>query len=123
MISKKDIKILKDLLKFFEDKALINNDVGFASYHNALLNVLNTVEQQRWIPVTERLPELGEIGLIYDKAFGYLTAKYSEVIDDYDEKNTAFLTHYSISSDKWASMHPIAWMPIEPYAEVEDETN
>lgn len=72
---------------------------------------------QRWIPVSERLPELEEIVLIYDKAFGYLTAKYSEVVDDYDEKNTVFLTHYSISSDKWASMYPIAWMPIESYTE------
>lgn len=86
---------------------------------NEIKSTSNTGE---WIPVTERLPELGEIVLIYDKAFGYLTAKYSEVVDDYDEKNTVFLTHYSISSDKWASMYPIAWMPLpEPYKAESEE--
>ena len=51
--------------------------------------------KQRWIPVTERLPEEHEEVLTSDSVFG--------------------ITFDSLHNGKWRK-HPVAWMPLpEPY--------
>lgn len=120
MTNEEAINTLKSLKDYYNDK---NEDsyVGFDDEDNEALDLAIKALEQRWIPISERLPELGEVVLIYDKAFGYLTAIYSEVVDDYDERIPCFSTHYSISSDKRAIMHPIAWMPLPDMYEEDAE--
>ena len=76
-------------------------------------NAIKALEQQRWIPVSERLPEESGDYLVTTKWKG----SYSG--DVYIETNMAV---YRKKSKEWDCVDVIAWMPLpQPYAESEDK--
>lgn len=80
-----------------------------------------TNRMPRWIPVSERLPEIGQNVLIDTVGYGLLTGKYENTKYGDIEEGT-FLTYYSLGSSKIVSVEVIAWMPLpEPYKQEVEE--
>lgn len=78
----------------------------------ALENAIKELEQTRWIPCSERLPEESGDYLVTTKWKG----SYSG--DVYIETNMAV---YRKKSKEWDCVDVIAWAPIpQPYAESEE---
>ena len=87
-------------------KTVIQNNVLFPSATPQL-------KKGKWISVTERLPENTKDVLVFDGE-DYFVAWY-------EAQNIEMQGWHSwdTSFDRYCSIK--AWMPIEPYAEVEDE--
>ena len=82
------------------------------SDHEALDMAIKALEQ-RWIPVSERLPEKQDCYLVTTKWKG----SYSG--DVYIETNMAV---YREKQKEWDCVDVVAWMPLpEPYRESEEE--
>ena len=95
-ILKNDIELSKMNVSFCH-----NNEYGIG----ALQMAVETLEQTRWIPVSERLPESDDDVLVTDDAGGL-----AEVGIDW----------LDIYSNRWCcSQNVTAWMPLpEPYREI-----
>ena len=67
--------------------------------------------EQRWIPVTERLPENGEQVLVYARNVHYALAKYDEMREAGGTYKKQWVTF-----DAWKPFYTIkeviAWMPL-----------
>lgn len=99
-----------------ERQAAIDALYGITAYKNqiplfsAVFNIEKLPSAQRWIPVTERLPEKHSSAIVTD--FGYVTFAYTNNLDewmDYDGNRLKNVT---------------AWMPLpEPYRKEADHAN
>ena len=109
MTNEKAIIILNSLKQYYNDK---NEDsyVGFDDEDNEALDyVINLLKQTRWIPVSERLPELGERVLCQCQANIYEVLKLT-VDGWYYNPNHCYMESFVI-----------AWMPLpEAYKEGEE---
>lgn len=87
----------------------LNTD-GRVSWKDAVIDTLDALPSAKagWIPVSERLPEVGEICLLTVHEYGWNCKEYTRVI----------IGEYS---DNYAN-HILAWMPLPtPYREdIED---
>lgn len=93
---KKAIEIVKAYLD-------MDSDVD-SEYLNAQRTIIQALEQQRWIPVSERLPELGKKVLCQCQANIYEVLKLT-VDGWYYNPNHCYMESFVI-----------AWMPLpEPY--------
>ena len=68
-----------------------------------------------WISVSERLPKEDTDILLYTEDFGFVVGRYSKTKDYEGKYEMAFIIHYSIASADWATVYPIAWLPIPVY--------
>ena len=73
--------------------------------------------EQRWIPVSERLPENGRQVLVYARSVHFALAKYDEM----READGTYKKQW-VTFDSWKPFYTIknviAWMPLpEPYEE------
>ena len=97
----------------------VSQQVGFHVDKEELLKALQYDRDQykkgyddglkadKWIPIQNQLPEHGQEILLDTKDFGIVVGQYHEI----DDKGV-FLIHYSIASDRWASVEAIAWQPL-----------
>ena len=107
---------------------LTNNDYPQKDL-DALKVAIKALEQTRWIPVSERLPEERKKCLVtfrggYVGIMCYASDLYG--VDEYDfcdEKGMAGWFDYDRELGHYSRDDVIAWMPIEPYkAESEVES-
>ena len=98
-------KLTIDYLKSIQQGCVeVNGSDMYPSPEWYALDVaIELVEQARWIPVSERLPENEEEVLMDTAHFGVITGVY--------DSKRGFLTHYSLSSKDLASVEVIAWKP------------
>ena len=111
MTNGKAIITLNSLKQYYNDK---NEDgyVGFDDEDNEALDyVINLLKQTRWIPVSERLPELGERVLCQCQANIYEVLKLT-VDGWYYNPNHCYMESFVI-----------AWMPLPHSYRVESEVN
>lgn len=110
------VKEIIDGLKFTVDMFLLNPTTGetFTEPKNdmdkttidACKGAIELLEQIRWIPVSERLPKVGELCLLTVHEYGWNCNEYTRVI--IGEYNDNYRNHI------------LAWMPLpEPYEESE----
>ena len=86
---------------------LNTDDYESVGYNVALEMAIKALEQTRWIPVSERLPEED------DKE--YLVTMYSGGVYDVD---TSYFWHLDNGLSEWSMQGVIAWQPLpEPYKE------
>ena len=111
--------LIKGLIEYFQDYL----DSGMDEYDEACyLNkeevevIVRALEQTRWIPVSERLPDTDGIFLTY-------------IVNPYDTKLSYvmicdYICQKWIPFDDAASSNVVAWMPLpEPYIESEDSND
>ena len=94
-------------------KNIIDNDKDdeeFEAMDMAFCNA-KPLSKGKWIPVTERLPENTEDVLAFD-GVDYFVAWYGQKVVDAGWHSSD--VHYD------SDCPVVAWMPIEPYTEVED---
>ena len=88
---------------------------GYIYKGKTLREWIDILAQTRWIPVSERLPEIQDCYLVTTKWKG----SYSG--DVYIETNMAV---YRERPKEWDCKDVIAWMPLpEPYKEGKDESD
>ena len=123
-----------DVLKQHIDKLPALPDGNFAGNHSALKALINmqpTIEpEQRWIPCSERLPEIKQHVLLscYGRViYGRMISKDGnggypvfEICDSVGEKRPIVLE--TTVHSKFTTSRIIAWMPLpEPYREERTE--
>lgn len=112
MINELSVEDAIELLK--EKRMEINYQVnGTTQFSEALDIAIKALEQTRWIPCSERLPEESGDYLVTTKWKG----SYSGEV--YIETNMAV---YRKKSKEWDCVDVIAWKPLpQPYAESEED--
>lgn len=106
--------LFKRMLEIIERKSSIPyNDESFDEISKAYDQAIDILEKSRWIPVTERLPNIATKCLV-TLSNGYITiGEYFSI-----EKWTIIETSYGIVYPKESV---IAWMPLpEPYTKEDD---
>lgn len=87
----------------------------------ALDMAIQALEQQRWIPVSERLPEDGRTVLVWFEYYRY--GDYNRLFQTFG-LSYAYGGHWSefVNGESgWKDLRIIAWMPLpQPYAESEE---
>ena len=87
-----------------------NINYTFASAIMAQVNAEPTIEERKWIPCSERLPEEKREVLVSTKD-GYLNIAFLETLSTGDFEWTDVIEYFQIPN-------VTAWMPLpEPYAE------
>ena len=80
----------------------------------AIEMALQALKRQQWIPCSERLPEAGEVVLVYGKRGGIYTAVYNKPEPEWR------CGWWKLNSKSHKCM-PDAWMPLPPPPEVNHE--
>lgn len=114
MENREAIKMLKTIL----GTVYLGNRKFIEAVEKAI-SALEKQEQDRWIPVTERLPKEGRQVLVYAVSVHYAIAKYDEMMNADGTWEKQWVTY-----DAWKPMYKIkgvlAWRPLpEPYTEEE----
>ena len=84
----------------------------------AIKLVIQALESQRWIPVSERLPKPNEIVLVTIKRWGHYDNDLFENLPEYTYSTsfTCYNPHFGFNDDV------IAWMPLPaPYKSESEE--
>lgn len=120
MTNKKAISIIKNAFSWYEDNARESEEEDWSGQHEALRMAMKALEQTRWIPVSERLPEENGQYLITVKykpeaSYENIYAEHGEWTDG--QWDMFCFGHCGEVEDI------VAWMPLpEPYkAESEGE--
>ena len=96
------------------NRNIINGEIFQGYIHLMAENerLHETLEAQpRWIPVSERLPEIGQKILLKTKDFGIVVGIF-EPVDYGDYKEKCFLIPYSINTNKMVSVEAFEWKII-----------
>ena len=95
-------------IKAIKDKYIHGGDESYDEKRKEALDMaIQALESQKWIPVSERLPEED------DKE--YLVTMYSGGVYDVD---TSYFWYFEEGYSDWGDCGVIAWMPLpEPYKE------
>ena len=76
---------------------------------NGLLNHMNYVNNQKWIPCSEKLPDYDELVIATDDCYRVFIAWYSVI--------------HGWCSDRYGCCYVVAWMPLpEPYTPYKGDT-
>lgn len=111
----KAINFIKDLMSEKTDDILYNDEIG--------RTILSTLEHQLtngWIPVSERLPNIGETVLLAVAVNRGISHEYGSVDIAWicDKENKCFYG----TDGKYSYDEVIAWQPLpEPYKGVSDD--
>jgi hypothetical protein len=104
----------EEALEILDDNYTVLNTHGHYTEEEeveALQMAVETLEQTRWIPVSERLPESDDEVLVTDDAGG-LALVGIDWFDRFDSDGSRW----------WCSQNVTAWMPLpEPYRGGESE--
>lgn len=121
------VSVAKDENVYDYEKQVIEADCMREAFE-ANEKAIQALEQQRWIPVSERLPEYGVAVLTYDGSCYYVEKRIPTirgedgepllggwwVSDDYDESNSEY--YPNLRDDAC-----IAWLPLpQPYKEEQE---
>ena len=119
MTEREAIELLSEIrdseyVKYMGIKTAVFNSEAIEAFDLAI-SALEKQEQDRWIPVTERLPENGRQVLVYARSVHYALAKYDEM-----RKADGTYKKQWVTFDAWKPFYSIkeviAWMPLpEPY--------
>lgn len=101
------------------DDVLSNRPTERDSLIVAVQKAFDALEKQRWIPVSEKLPEDSRQVFVYARSVHFALAKYDEM----REANGTYKKQW-VTFDAWKPMYTIknviAWRPLpEPYTEEE----
>lgn len=116
MINKEAISVFKAWIERDKEMEYADRLENIEIYEMAI----KALEQTTWIPVSERLPELGAEVLVDDPIFGRICATFEKVIDFTGKYKNVFSTHYSINTDEWVELDPVAWIPLPKSYEESD---
>lgn len=96
----------------------------YNSQEEQLMKNNRSVEQSRWIPCSERMPEIGEDVLVTLSIGHFLKGEIVVAYLIYDNCNKLLWLDY-VHSEPYKTDEVLAWMPLpEPYkSESENESN
>lgn len=102
-----------DLLKEmgFDPDGMVMNDYKEAIGTIILSEKLCDSRKDGWISCDEKSPEYDKEILLQTKDFGVVVGIYSKV-NICGENKDVYLVHYSIATDRMASVEVTAWMPL-----------
>lgn len=99
--------------------AMIRNDMKLhhdslsGKYRKALRMAINALEKrERWIPVTEWLPENNEEVLTTYIVNGNKNKRYTETATYYDDDEGDWLSPWDEYREAGARIEVVAWMPL-----------
>lgn len=96
-----------------------DNDEKVKTIETCIMLVREAEEAERWIPVSERLPEK-KTEVIYSLENHYVSTGY---MTDRDYTGNTVELHWE-DIESGVLIYPEAWMPLpEPYKEVKDDNN
>ena len=128
-----NVLAIQDVIKWLKSRAQNVQMAGARKMFQTAAAALEEQEQDRWIPVTERLPSkeerrewidknLGGVGYLYP----CLVTRYSSINPDRTKNNPYVAKHYYDGEDfvnngeEVCSEYIVAWRPLpEPYTEEE----
>lgn len=126
MTPKEAIKEFKERITLIEKYGYANPAPEFTEAMKMAVSALEKQEQDRWIPVTERLPEeYGEYRITWKTSLSdkpYIADSEFEQGHEWDDEHDRFKGRWLL--DEYIKTYPgvevIAWKPIgEPYTEEE----
>lgn len=120
-------RILGDVSAYLASKAILENETLAGHTFIDICKAIKALKQPRWIPVSERLPEVNGSYLTTIKGIGYYNrirsfANSLHKIDKYDfSSKKAGWYFYDSECGYIEETDVIAWMPLpQPYTESED---
>ena len=119
LISRKEtICYLRDNLplKTFMHRGIKQADIACWDVCNMIADRVPSAEsEEKWIPVSERLPEDNRQVLVYAQSVHYALAKYDEMMEPDGKRKKQWVT-FDAWKPYYAIENVIAWMPLpEPW--------
>ena len=110
-----DADALKEYIHNQDGRPFIGITIGEA--FQMMVDEQPTIEERKWIPCSERLPENGRQVLVFARSVHFALAKYDEMREADGKYKKQWVTF-----DAWKPFYTIkeviAWMPLpEPYTE------